>query len=219
MLERQIVIVEDDDFLRSLIASYLEQHDFSVATARTAVEAAKVIKEVDPDALILDIDLGDALTGIDVARRFGRADQGVAVVFLTSISDSRFVEGDIAKEFPKASYLNKGLLKDPALLVAALEGVLVGNADARIRHDRNPERPFAALTQTQIQVLQLVASGKTNRQISELRGTSLEATEAIIARIMRALSLDSAVEQNARILAARTYIEKVNFPYRDGSIK
>ena len=219
MLNRQILVVEDEDFLRSLIANYLQSAGFDVATAANAIEAARVIKEVDPDALVLDIDLGSELTGIDIAQRFKPHEKGVGLVFLTSISDDRFVDGDISKDFPRASYLNKKMLQDPSTLVAALEAVLTDDGASKFRHDRRPDRPLGQLTKMQIQVLQLLAAGKTNKQISEIRSTSLEATEAIIARIMKALELDSGVEQNSRVLAARKYLQTINFPVDGGTPK
>lgn len=215
MLSRKVVVVEDEDFLRSLIAKYLESAGFDVVTAGNAIDAAKLIADEDPDALVLDIDLGGELTGIDIAKRFMPHQKGVGLIFLTSISDDRFVDADISQDFPKASYLNKRLLQDPATLVAALEAVLVGEGASKFRHDKSSSRPLGHLTKTQIQVLQLLAAGKTNRQISEIRGTTLEASEAVITRIMKALDLDSAGEQNSRVLAVRKYLQTINFSPSD----
>ena len=206
MLQRQIVIVEDDSFLRNLVTSFLANAGFLTASAGNAVDAVKVIKDVDPDALVLDIDLGDGLSGIDVARRFKASEAGIGLVFLTSIADDRFVNADMSKEFPKAAYLNKNMLKDPQTLVEALESVLSDDDSSRIRHDKSASRPFADLTETQVRVLQLLADGKTNQQISDIRGTSLEATEAVIGRLMKALGLDNGETQNSRVLAAKKYL-------------
>ena len=207
MYARQVVVVEDQDFLRSLVASFLGAAGFDVITAATATEAMHVIQDVDPDALVLDIDLGSDLTGIDLARRFNVNEQGIGVVFLTSISDDRFLDADISKEFPKASYLNKRMLSDPAMLVEALNAVLQQEGGGGFRHDKSAERPLSKLTKTQIQVLRLIAEGKTNRQIADFRDTSIEAVEALVARMMRSLDLPVHSDQNLRVLAARKYFE------------
>lgn len=210
MFDRRVVVVEDEDFLRSLIATYLSNSGFAVKTAATATEAVKVIRDTDPDALVLDIDLGSDITGIDIARRFKVVENGIGVVFLTSISDDRFLDTDISKEFPKASYLNKRMLSDPATLVDALGATLQPQGGSNYRHDKNSTRPLANLTKTQIKVLQLIADGKTNKQIAEIRETSLDAAEALVARTMRSLGLDANSEQNLRVLAVRAYLDSFN---------
>lgn len=210
MFDRKVVVVEDEDFLRSLVAKYLGNSGFSVKTAASATEAVKVIRDSDPDALVLDIDLGSGITGIDIARRFKVVENGIGVVFLTSISDDRFLDADISKEFPKASYLNKRMLSDPATLVEALDATLQPKGGSSFRHDKNSTRPLANLTKTQIKVLQLIADGKTNKQIAEIRETSLDAAEALVARTMRALGLDANSEQNLRVLAVRAYLDSFN---------
>jgi DNA-binding NarL/FixJ family response regulator len=208
--ERRVVVVEDEDFLRALIASYLRDSGFSVKTASSAREAVKVIQDSDPDALVLDIDLGSEISGIDIARRFKVVENGIGVVFLTSISDDRFLDADISKEFPRASYLNKRMLSDPATLVDALDGTLQPQGGARFRHDKNSSRPLANLTKTQIKVLKLIADGKTNKQIAEVRNTTVEAAEALVSRTMRSLGLDANNDHNLRVLAVRAYLNSFN---------
>jgi len=65
---RSVVVVEDDAFMRSLIADYLENVGFQVTTAGTAAEANRQIRAIDPDAVVLDIDLGPGPTGLDIAK-------------------------------------------------------------------------------------------------------------------------------------------------------
>lgn len=200
-------MVEDQDFLRSLVANYLTHAGFDVTVAADAREAVKVIQDSDPDALVLDIDLGSDITGIDLARRFKVAENGIGVVFLTSISDERFLDVNISAEFPGASYLNKRMLDDPHILVEALNAALKQDSGKPYRHDQSGDRPLSNLTKTQIEVLRMLAQGKTNKQIAEIRSTTIEAVEALIARTMRALGLDANSEQNMRVLAVRKYLE------------
>jgi len=210
-LDRSVVIVEDDAFLRSLVANFLTKQGFEVYEAANALDAIKLITKVDPDALILDIDLGGQLTGIDVANRVNPTNKGIALVFLTSLSDFRFANTTVATDFPNAAYLNKHLLTNPETILEALNTVLSEeNVDA-FRQDKLESRPLGSLTKTQIKVLQLVAAGKTNQQISDLRDTTLEATEALIARIWKALGIDTSAPGNARVLAAREYLKSVGF--------
>ena len=210
-LDRSVVVVEDDAFLRSLIGNFLANQGFEVHEADNALDAIKLIAKVDPDALVLDIDLGGQLTGVDVANRVNPADNGIALVFLTSLSDFRFANTSVSTDFPNAAYLNKNLLTDPTTLVDALNTVLSEDSVDALRQDKLEDRPLGSLTKTQIKVLQLVASGKTNQQISDERETTIEATEALIARIWKALEIDTSTPGNARVLAAREYLKHAGF--------
>ena len=210
-IERSVVVVDDDAFIRSLIKTFLTTSGFEVHTAASALEAIKLIRKVDPDALVLDIDLGEALSGIDVAARVNPSKSGAGLVFLTSLSDMRFANTSVQDDFPGAAYLNKNLLNDPQTLLNALNAVLYEENVADYRQDRLEGRPLGELTRTQIQVLQLIASGKTNQQISEFRGTTIEATEALISRLAKAVGIDTSKPLNSRVLVAREYLKHMNF--------
>jgi DNA-binding NarL/FixJ family response regulator len=204
--QRAVVVVEDDDLVRSLLASYLENAGFLVSSAGNATDARRVINSVDPDAVVLDIDLGRGPTGLDIADLLAAQRSDVVVVFLTQFSDPRFANRDMKSAHPHAAYLNKQMLKDPTVLLEALEAVLHERDISSFRHDRRVDRPFAQLSNTQVQVLRLISEGKTNAQIAEIRGRSLAATESAVTRTLKALGLDDASEQNVRVAAARKFL-------------
>lgn len=207
MLRRSVLIVEDEDFLRGLLAATLEVAGFSVSTASNALDARQLIKTIDPDALVLDINLGSGPTGFDIAEATRINTPEIAIVFLTDLPDSRFAGRD-PKSLPKGiAYLNKNLLEDNQTLVQALNAALTDTNVSKFRHDEKADRPFANLSQTQIQILQLLADGKTNQQIAELRERSLAATESAIARTLVALGVDTSEEGNARVEAVSKFLE------------
>lgn len=206
MYKRHVVIVEDDAFLRSLLAEYLENAGFLVTTAGTAADARRAIKSVDPDAVVLDIDLGPGPNGLDIGEALLAHSADISVVYLTGLSDVRFIDENKNKVHPRAAYLNKTRIEDGTVLVDALESVLQEKDIAAYRHDKDGTRPLAHLSQTQIQILKMVAEGKTNQQIATLRQRSLSATEGTIARAFNALGIDLSSEGNSRVLAARTFL-------------
>jgi DNA-binding NarL/FixJ family response regulator len=214
--QRSIVVVEDDPFLRGLLADSLEKANFQVSTAATAADARRVINAVDPDAVVLDIDLGPGPTGLDIGEALLAKSDEIAIVYLTTLADPRFSDRKTAAVHPRAAYLNKHMLEDSQVLVDALEAVLHEADISAFRHDRRADRPLAHLSATQIQVLQLVAQGKTNVQIAQLRGRSLPATESVISRTLVALGIDVNEDINARVAAAREYITQVKAPNIDG---
>ena len=209
MYMRSVVVGQDDDMVRSLIASHIESAGFQVAVASNFTDAMRLIKVVDPDAVILDIDLGPGPNGFDIAERLWKKSDETAVVFLTTLSDPRIRNTSIKKSQPGVAYLNKHMVTDAALLVEALKAALTDTVDPNFRHDLSAERPLAQLSNLQLQILKLIAEGKTNQQISDIRGRSLAATESAISRTLKALDLDSSSELNSRVLAAREYMKNV----------
>ncbi len=214
--QRTVVVVEDDAFMRSLIAEYLEKAGFLVSTAGTAADARRQIKAVDPDAVVLDLDLGAGPSGLDIAKGLNVSSHEIGLVFLTNFSDPRFAGYDITAAHPRAAYLNKHMLQDSTVLLDALNAVLLETGVDQYRHDRRSDRPMAALSAAQVQALRLVAEGKTNQQIAELRRRSLAATESLVTRTFGALGIAPDAETNARVAAAREFISKIGNPRPDG---
>lgn len=206
IFKRSIVVVEDDGFMRGLLADSLEQAGFEVFTAANATDARRTISSIDPDAVILDIDLGEGLNGFDLADSLRAKSSETGIVFLTSIPDPRFVGRDDKSVYKNAAYLNKSMLDDTDTLLKALETVLNEGDIKKFRHHESPVRPLVGLSRTQIQVLQLLSEGKTNQQIADIRQRSIAATESAITRTLEVLGIASDAEVNVRVAAARKYL-------------
>ena len=207
--KRSVVVVEDDSFLRSLLADSIEGAGFAVSTAANAADARRVINAIDPDAVVLDIDLGNGPNGFDVADALRAQSDDTSIVFLTSLPDPRFAGRENAAVYKNAAYLNKHMLDDASTLIEALEAVLTERNITSFRHHESESRPLAHLSRTQIQVLQLLSEGKTNQQIADARKRSLAATESAVTRTLEALGIDSSADVNARVTAAREYMRHV----------
>ena len=215
MSKRFVVVVEDEPFLRSLICDALNAAGFEVASVGSAAEARKLFNKRDPDAAILDIDLGAGPTGLDMGERLLAQSPGTAVVYLTMLSDPRVINPTSGLVNPRAAYLNKRKLSHTQELIDALEAVLHDQDLSEYRHDLDPDSPIAKLSAGQLQVLQLVAKGMTNQQIADLRLRSLSATEALISRTFTSLGIDLGRDSNARILAVREYFHQAGIVVRD----
>jgi DNA-binding NarL/FixJ family response regulator len=196
-LKRTILVVENEDFLRSLIADSLEKAGFNVATAANSLDAKRLISSVDPDALILDIDLGHGPTGLDLAAQLSMTSPEVGIVFLTDLPDPRFSRENHEVKKNQA-YLNKKLLGDSVVLVEAIEAVLLETGIDDFRHDKLDGRPLANLSRTQLEILKLLSEGKTNQQIADARGRSLSATESAVTRTLEELDIPKDADMEAK---------------------
>jgi two-component system response regulator MprA len=83
VIEPQVILLEDDAELRSLVARGLREEGFEVTTASTAAELLQRIGDADPDALVVDIGLPDA-DGRDVVQALRAQGVGAPVIFLTA---------------------------------------------------------------------------------------------------------------------------------------
>ncbi len=209
MYKRNIVVVEDDDLLRSLLADSLERAGFNVTTAANAADARRAIHTADPDAVVLDIDLGQGPNGFDIAEPLRRDCKDVGIVFLTSMPDSRFV-GKEYNNIPKnEAYVNKSLISESKTIVDALEAVLRDSDLKEFRHHKILNRPLGNLSNTQVEIIKLLSEGKTNQQIADIRERSLGSTESMIARTLEALDIPTDIDINGRVAAVRKYISVV----------
>jgi DNA-binding NarL/FixJ family response regulator len=203
------VVVENESLLRDLIARSLETSGFNVTTAANAADAKRACKAVDPDACIVDIELGSGPDGFDFAEYLARELPDVGVVFLTNLPDPRFADKELATVKQSQAYLRKSQLVDSKELVEAVNAVLKDVDVENFRHDQKGDRPLVELSKRQISVLKLVADGLSNSQIAEARGTSIRAVEGMVSRIFQALEIDAQAEGNARVEATKAYLMAV----------
>ena len=209
--ERKVLIVEDEQLLRTLIADVLVAEGFVVQTAGTAAEARKVADDFDPDVALLDIELGDGPNGIDLAGIFRKKSPEIGLVFLSHIPEPRVVGID-NRAIPKnAAYLVKERIGESGVLRAAIEAALRDRVNREFRDDKKPHA-LSSVSRSQLDVLKLVALGKSNAEIAEARGTTVRAVENLVKRALDAAGI-SGSEGNARVLAAREFIKVAGLPH------
>lgn len=209
-------MVEDEPLLRELLGSSLERRGFDTVTAGSASEARRAFRALDPDGVLMDVNLGPGPNGFDLAESLLAEGTGTAIVFLTNLPDPRFVGRDPGDLPPGIAYLRKTAIHDLDVLVTTLDATIRGAADARMRQDRDSARPFAAMTRRQIEVVQLVARGYTNARIAEERGMSEKAVEKTIARALVALGVEPTPGENLRVALATRFLHGAGLPPAPG---
>ena len=209
---RSVLVVEDDRLTLGLLTETLTQSGFVVGAAASAFEARSMWDRMDPDAVILDIDLGQGINGFDLADAFRTQVPHLAILFLSNLPDARFAGRNPATLPIDAGYVRKDQLTDSKALVTALDAVLRGSTRDTPRHDRDPDRPMAGLSRTQIGVLRMVALGMSNQQIAAERGTTAKAVHNVIVRAMALIGNEGAEEGYGRVVAAREFIRAAGLP-------
>ena len=209
---RKVLIVEDEPLLRSLIAANLEREGFQVASVGSASAARKVFDDFDPDVALLDIELGDGPTGVDLALILRKKLPTIALVFLTHIPEPRVVGIDNKKIPKNAAYLNKERIADPGVLRDAIEAALRDRVKEEFRDDKRGHR-LENVSRSQLAVLQMVALGMSNAEIAAERDTTIRAVENLVKRAFLAAGIDPEAGGNPRVTAAREYIKVAGLPF------
>jgi DNA-binding NarL/FixJ family response regulator len=209
---RTVLVVEDDRLTLGLLAEILTQAGFVVGAADTVAQARIMWDRMDPDAVVLDVDLGPGVNGFDLADAFTAQTPALAVLFLSTLPDARFAGRNPDSLPVGVGYVRKDQISQPRVLVEALDAVLRGSEIDTPRQDLDPGRPMAELTRTQIEVLRMVALGMTNQQIATERGTTMRAVHNVLTRTLALIGADETDDGNARVVAAREFIRAAGLP-------
>jgi two-component system, NarL family, response regulator LiaR len=202
-----VVLVDDDENFRKGIAAVLATYGLTVAgEARDGEEALRVVAEVAPDVVLMDLAM-PLLGGVDATRRLAQLAPASAILILATSSDEReVVQAMIAGA---CGYVLKGT--PPSSLVAdiraAAEGECVMSASIAARLfgalPENEAVPVlsAALSKREIEILGMIASGKQNSDIAQLLVISPYTVRNHISNLLRKLQLQNRTQ--AATYAAR----------------
>lgn len=211
--QRRIMVVEDEGLMSALLLQVLGAAGFEARAAADVLEARSIVEDFDPDAALLDIELGDGPTGLDLAYALHEQHPQIALIFLTKHPDLRSAGVSAERLPPHCGFLRKDMISDSDYLLTAINAVLVDQPRA-YRHDLRPERPMAALTAAQLEVLRLAAQGLTNGAIARSRGVSERAIERMLQLIFAQLDIQTGGDINPRVEAVRRYVEVAGLPAR-----
>jgi DNA-binding NarL/FixJ family response regulator len=191
------VLLADDhrivaEGLKSLLAEEFELAGL-VEDGRALVKAAR---ELRPDVIVADISMPH-LNGIEALALLKQDNPAVRVVFLTMHRDTAYARRALA--LGAAGYVLKH--SAPAELVLALRAALQGRtfitpdlAAELVRTAGQEADPVAAITPRQREILELLAEGKSAKEIASALGLSARTVEDHKYRLMESLGIDNSAE-------------------------
>lgn len=195
----RILIVEDDVFIAQDIQEYLEHMQYSVSgVAYDAEEAIRELSDNPPNLVLLDIHLGEGRSGIDVAGMIRDVYQ-IPFIFLTSHASKSVLEQ--AKQTRPMGYIVKPF--DEKDLFSAIEIALYNHSqrwEQATWHVAGINQKFGTdFTPKEVEILQDVFEGKTNRQLCDKHHVSLNTIKSHVKNIYEKLDVHSRSEAMARI--------------------
>lgn len=200
----KLLVFEDneDDFvlLRERI-SRLEQFQVELVFEPSASNAVERIRELAPTAVLLDYRLAET-DGIAVLKSIRAAGLSTPVIVLTGQGD-QYVAAEITRAGADG-YLVKDDLDStrlPEALAAAL--AKAGDANAQDAERSDTLQKLQTLTPREVEVLDEIVSGLTNKQIAAKMHRSVETIKVHRAHIMSKIQADSTADLVRRVMTAR----------------
>jgi NarL family two-component system response regulator LiaR len=210
-----VLIVDDHRVVRQGLRDFLEldSNIEVVGEASSGEEGVQQAGDLLPDVVLMDLVMS-GIDGVEATRRITAVSPTSRVIVLTSFSDDN-------KIFPaiKAGAISY-LLKDvsPEDLAHAIyaaqrnEAVLHPDVAARLMHEfstrRSAETPVDQLTERELDVLRLIAQGKSNKEIADTLVISEKTVKTHVSNLLSKLHL--ADRTQAAIYALRQRLVSID---------
>lgn len=165
----RILIVEDEPAIAEHIAAYLDNDDFEVSSiAYDSEDALEQLKNNTPDAVILDINLESSTDGIDIAQIINDTYQ-IPFLFLTAHSDKQTLNR--AKTVNPSGYIvkpfNERTLQASVEIAIANHSQQLNRQAPKLLPQKINSRMADPFSERELEVLQQVYEGATNKQIAQ----------------------------------------------------
>jgi two-component system response regulator NreC len=203
-MKTRILLADDHDIVRKGLRYLLQGDPDSevVGEATDGREAVKLASELRADIVIMDIGM-PLLNGIDASAQIIKKNPQAAIIILSMHSDEDYVLRALTAGIK--GYLLKDTVEvDLLRAVAAVRhgrpffssGITEVLLEDYVRQLKNKglQDSFDLLTAREKEILQLLAEGKTNKEVASLLGVSVLTVETHRSNLMQKLSLHSTAE-------------------------
>jgi len=200
----RILLADDHTVMRAGLRLLLERHEnFEVVgEAADGRQAVEIAAEQKPAVVVMDVAMPH-LNGVEAARQILSRNPDIAIVMLSMHSDESYVLRSL-KAGARAYLLKDSAESD---LIAAIQAITEGRSffspgvRALLKEDYiyrlqkfGADDTYELLTAREREVLQLVAEGRSNKEVASLLGLSLYTVETHRTHILQKLNLHSVPE-------------------------
>ena len=199
----RIMVVDDHEVVRFGLKGLLErQSGWSVvAEAGTVAESIRLASEYQPDVVVMDVRLSDG-SGIDACREITKQHPDIHIIMLTSFAEDDLIFNAISAG--AAGYVLKQVGNDDLIQAVAtvargealLDPSVTNRVLAKLRETTRSEA-FTDLTEQELNVLALVANGKTNKEIAQALHLSEGTIRNYVSNVLGKLNLHNRAEATA----------------------
>jgi DNA-binding NarL/FixJ family response regulator len=211
------VIAEDLALLRDGLTRLLTESGFEVVAAvEDGPGLVRAVMGHKPDVCVVDVRLPPTFTdeGVRAALEARRRIPGLPILILSQYVEQTFAAELFADGRGGVGYLLKDRVADVADFVASVKRVAEGGtaldpeAVAQLLVPAGPDDPLAGLTPRELDVMQLMAEGRTNHAIANGLHISESAVEKHVSTIFGKLDLPRSEDDHRRVMAVAAYLRR-----------
>lgn len=188
-----VLLVDDHPVVRSGLRAVIDAGEAVqvIGEAATGEEAITLAAHLQPDVVLCDLRLGAGIDGIETTAALRALDPAPAVLILTTFDRDAEILGTI--EAGAAGYLLKDVAPEVIIegIKRAAAGDMVLAPDLATRVLRGIRSPLPKLTRREIEVLRLLATGSTNKEIARVLFVTEATVKSHLAHIFTKLDVDS----------------------------
>lgn len=193
-----VLLGDDHPLVRQGVRRMLEGHEFEiVGEGSDGLEVIELAERHHPDIVLLDLSM-PTLNGLGAVRELTRVSPTSKVIILTMHTEEHYilealragVKGCVSKTQAPEHLLQaiREVCRGGVYLSPSVSGVVVQGYLA------NTSTPYDPLTDRERQVLQLIAEGKTTKEIAVILGVSVKTAESHRSSLMSKLDVHSTAE-------------------------
>jgi DNA-binding NarL/FixJ family response regulator len=194
MKKTRVLLADDHGVVRQgfrLILSQAPDLDV-IAEARDGREAVALAAQLEPDVIVLDVAM-PGINGVEVARQIRQNTPRCHVLMLSMHKDAIYVRESLragARGYLLKDSIDKDLI-DAVRAVARGDGFLSPSVSGAVLEDyqKHVTDPLDSVTNRERQILQMLAEGKTSKDIATELDISVYTVDAHRSRIMKKLQL------------------------------
>ena len=213
----RVILADDSTLFREGIARILTERGMDViAQAATASELLELASTCTPNVAIVDVRMPPTQTteGLEAAIELRRRSPGVGVLVLSHHVETSYAMQLLGDDASGVGYLLKDRVDQLDEFVEAVRRVGSGGSVidpavvSRLIGRQHENNPLGRLTARELDVLALVAQGRSNSAIAASLEVSEKTVQTHVASILMKLDLHPAADANRRILAVLTYLRR-----------
>ena len=204
MKKIRILLADDHTLIRGGLRLIIEQHaDLSVVgEAEDGRQAVALVASLKPDVAVLDIGMPN-LNGIEAAKQITEGDSGTAVIVLSMHRDETYilralkagVRGYLLKDSAESDLVRaiRAVAERKSFFSPAVSKVLLDDYVRKLKRS-GTEDAYDLLTPREREILQLIAEGKSNKDVANLLNLSVYTVESHRSNLMEKLNLKGVPE-------------------------
>lgn len=211
----RIVLADDAVLLREALAAALASAGFEVVGQAGEVEGLlRLVERHEPDVVVIDVRMPPSHTteGLEAARRIRTDRPGIGILVLSQYVETRHAIDLVRADPSGIGYLLKDRvvriddIADAVRRVASGGSVIDPEVVGRLIGRPREHSPLDELTPREIEILALMAEGRSNQGIADALTLEAKTVEGHVSQIFGKLGLERETQDNRRVLAVVEYL-------------